>query len=49
MSGYLALSAIRVASLRIITIAILLELVLLLRPSGLLGEEKFVSKMMGKE
>lgn len=48
MSGYLALSAIRVASLRVITIAILLELVLLLRPSGLLGEEKFVSKMMGK-
>lgn len=49
MSGYLALSATRMASLRIITIAILLELVLLLRPSGLLREEKFVSKMMGKE
>lgn len=49
MSGYLALPATRVASLRVITIAILLELVLLLRPSGLLREEKFVSKMMGKE
>ncbi len=48
MSGYLAFSATRVASLRVITIAILLELVLLLRPQGLLGEEKFVSKMMQK-
>lgn len=48
MSGYLAFSATRVASLRVITIAVLLEMVLLLRPHGLLGEEKFVSKMMGK-
>ncbi len=48
LTGYLALSATRVASLRVIAIAILLELVLLLRPQGLLGEEKAVSKMMGK-
>jgi len=48
MSGYLAFSATQVASLRVITIAVLLEMVLLLRPHGLLGEEKFVSKMMGK-
>ncbi|TET27426.1 branched-chain amino acid ABC transporter permease [Candidatus Aerophobetes bacterium] len=48
ITGYLALSATRVASLRVIAIAVLLELVLLLRPQGLLGEEKVVSKMMGK-
>ena len=48
MSGHLALSATRVASLRVITIAVLLEFVLLIRPQGLLGEEKVVSKMMGK-
>ncbi len=48
LTGYLALSATRVASLRVIAIAILLELVLLLRPQGLLGEEKAISKMMGK-
>jgi len=48
MSGYLAFSATRVASLRVITIAIILELILLLRPQGLLGEEKVVSKMMQK-
>jgi len=48
ITGHLALSATRMASLRVIAIAVLLELVLLLRPQGLLGEEKVVSKMMGK-
>jgi len=48
ITGHLALSGTRVASLRVICIAILLELVLLLRPQGLLGEEKVVSKMMEK-
>jgi branched-chain amino acid transport system permease protein len=48
MSGYLAFAATRVASFRIITIAIILELILVLRPQGLLGEEKVVSKMMQK-
>jgi len=48
MSGYLAFSATRVASFRVITIAIILELILLLRPQGLLGEEKVVSKLMQK-
>ena len=45
-SGYLALSGIRVASLRVIAIGILLELILLYRPQGILGEEKRVSKMI---
>jgi len=48
LTGYFALSGTRAASLRVIAVGVLLELVLLLRPQGLLGEERVVSKMMRK-
>ncbi len=46
ITGYLPLSQTRAAALRIITIGILLEVILLTRPHGLLGEEKHVSKIL---
>ena len=45
ITAYLALSGVRAASLRIIAIGIMLEVILLKRPQGMLGEEKRVSKM----
>ena len=42
-----AISAARAASIRVIIIGVLLQFILLLRPRGLLGEEKKVSKMLG--
>ena len=43
-----ALSGTRAGALRIIAIGVLLELILLLRPQGILGEEKIVSKILKK-
>jgi len=45
ITAYLALSGVRAASLRIIAIGIILEIILLKRPQGMLGEEKRISKM----
>lgn len=45
LTRYLPFSATQSASLRIITIGILLEVILLWRPQGILGEEKRVSKI----
>jgi len=45
ITAYLGLSGVRAASLRIIAIGVMLEVILLLRPQGMLGEEKRVSKM----
>lgn len=45
LTRYLPWSATQAAALRVIAIGLLLEVVLLLRPQGLLGEEKFVSKL----
>lgn len=47
-TGYLPLAATRAAALRIIIIGIILELILLTRPQGLLGEEKHISKILKK-
>ncbi len=40
------LSGVRAASLRIICVGIILELILLIRPQGILGEEKVVSRIL---
>jgi branched-chain amino acid transport system permease protein len=46
LTGYLPFSATQSAALRIISIGILLEVILLWRPQGILGEEKHVSSIL---
>lgn len=48
LTGYLAISDTRAAALRVIVIGLLLEVILVNRPRGLLGEEKGVSKLLKK-
>ncbi|GAI20706.1 unnamed protein product, partial [marine sediment metagenome] len=48
LTGPLALSGTQAGALRVIVVGVLLELTLLLRPQGILGEEKIVSRMLKK-
>ncbi|MFB6290854.1 MAG: branched-chain amino acid ABC transporter permease [Candidatus Bipolaricaulia bacterium] len=48
LGGYLPISDTRTAALRIVIIGLLLEVILLNRPEGLLGEEKGISKLLEK-
>ena len=45
VTGYIEMTGFREGALRIILIGVLLEVILLMRPQGILGEEKVVSKM----
>jgi len=49
LTGHWGLSGVRAASLRVICVGILLEFILLLRPRGILGEEKIVSLILKRE
>jgi len=49
LTPHWGLSGVRAASLRIICVGIILEFILLLRPRGILGEEKVVSLILKKE
>ena len=48
LTGPLALSGAQAGALRVIVVGVLLELTLLCRPQGILGEEKIVSRMLKK-
>jgi len=45
MTGHTQMAGYREGALRVILIGVLLEVILLIRPQGILGEEKVVSKM----
>ena len=45
LTGYLPLSDVRASALRVVLIGVLLVGILLVRPRGILGEEKFVSRL----
>jgi len=48
LTGFLPLSDVQASALRMVVIGVLLVAILLFRPSGLLGEEKFVSSLFKK-
>jgi len=45
LTGYLPVSDVRASALRVVLIGVLLVGILLVRPRGILGEEKFVSRL----
>ena len=45
LTGYLSVSDVRASALRVVLIGVLLVGILLVRPRGILGEEKFVSRL----
>ncbi len=46
LTGYLPFTDVQASALRIVLVGVILITILILRPRGLLGEEKFVSRML---